>query len=226
MKWFHLFLWDIRFQIKYGFYLLYAILTIVYIFILLAIPEAWLTKTTTILIFSDPAALGLFFMGAIILFEKNQHTPCAFAVSTIYTLDYIIAKILSLSFISIMVATLITITVKVSYLPFVIVGTAISSIVFTLLGILIATKVSSLNQFILWTVPVEFIAFTPAIFHLFGVTPKWLQYYPTSICIDFLLGKMPSLEKMIILLVLIICLLIASQKCVLKMWNSAGGVKL
>ena len=76
-----LLLWDIRFQRKYGFYFLYAVLTAIYAFILFAVPENWKEKTAAILIFSDPAAMGLFFMGAIILLEKSQHTPCAFAVS-------------------------------------------------------------------------------------------------------------------------------------------------
>ena len=34
-----LILWDIRFQIKYGFYFLYFVLTIAYIFILSVLPD-------------------------------------------------------------------------------------------------------------------------------------------------------------------------------------------
>lgn len=88
-----LFLWDIRFQAKYGFYFLYAVLTVIYTIIILAVPENWREKTATVLIFSDPAAMGLFFMGAIILLEKSQHTPCAFAVSPVRPAEYIILKL-------------------------------------------------------------------------------------------------------------------------------------
>ena len=84
-----LFLWDICFQAKYGFYFLYAVLTGIYVSILFALPENWQEKVATILIFSDPAAMGLFFMGAIVLFEKNQHTPCAFAVSPVRPMEYL-----------------------------------------------------------------------------------------------------------------------------------------
>lgn len=66
-----LFLWDIRFQAKYGFYFLYAALTVIYGVVLFAVPEGWREKTAAILIFSDPASMGLFFMGAIVLLEKK-----------------------------------------------------------------------------------------------------------------------------------------------------------
>lgn len=65
-----LFLLDMRFQAKHGFYFLYVVLTVIYAVALLAVPESWKEKTAIILIFSDPASMGLFFMGAIVLLEK------------------------------------------------------------------------------------------------------------------------------------------------------------
>lgn len=57
-----LLLWDIRFQIKYGFYFLYAVLTAIYVAVLFAVPAGWSETAAAILIFSDPASMGLFFM--------------------------------------------------------------------------------------------------------------------------------------------------------------------
>lgn len=76
MRFKKLFLWDLRFQAKYGFYFLYTVLTVIYVTVLFALPESWQEKAAAILIFSDPAAMGLFFMGAIVLLEKSQNTPC------------------------------------------------------------------------------------------------------------------------------------------------------
>lgn len=53
-----LFLLDMRFQAKYGFYFLYAVLTVIYIAVLFALPENWKKKAAAILIFSDPASMG------------------------------------------------------------------------------------------------------------------------------------------------------------------------
>ena len=145
-----LFLFDMRFQAKYGFYFLYTVLTAVYIVILLAIPGSWCEKAAAVLIFSDPAAMGLFFMGAIVLLEKSQHTPCALAVSPVQAIEYMIAKAGSLSAVSLAVAALLALAADAKHLHIILPGTMISSVVFTLLGMIVATKTESLNQFILW----------------------------------------------------------------------------
>lgn len=221
-----LFLLDMRFQAKYGFYFLYAFLTVIYVIALMAVPESWREKTAVILIFSDPASMGLFFMGAIVLLEKNQHMPCAFAVSPVRPMEYIVAKVSSLSVISLVVAAVLAIAASVDNLYFVLLGTLISSVIFTLLGIIIATKITSLNQFILWTVPIEVVCFVPAILHLFKITPAWLRYYPVNVCMEMVSGYAPSATGIFILTALMAILLVLSKYSVLKMWNSMGGVKL
>lgn len=222
----HLFLWDMRFQAKYGFYFLYAVLTVVYTLALFAVPESWQAKTAAILIFSDPASMGLFFMGAIVLLEKNQHTPCALAVSPVRESEYIVAKVGSLSAVSLVVAVLLALAAKVNNLPVVMLGTVISSAVFTLSGLIIATRINSLNQFILWTVPIEAVCFVPAILHLFRITPSWFRYYPANVCMEMISGHAPSATGIFIVTAVIVILSALSKDCVLRMWNSMGGVKL
>lgn len=217
---------DIRFQAKYGFYFLYAVLTVIYIIILLALPESWREKAAAILIFSDPASMGLFFMGAIILLEKSQHTPCAFAVSPVYAVEYVIAKAASLSAISLVVAMLLALAAKVDHLYMILIGTVISSAIFTFLGIIVATKIVSLNQFILWTVPIEILCFVPAILHLFRITPAWLQYNPINVCMDMVSGHSPSAIGFLTVITMTVVLFVISRFCVLKMWDSIGGIKL
>ncbi|MDE7312027.1 MAG: ABC transporter permease [Eubacterium sp.] len=221
-----LFLLDIRFQAKHGFYFLYIVLTVIYAAALLAVPESWHEKTAVILIFSDPASMGLFFMGAIVLLEKSQHTPCAFAVSPVRPMEYIIAKVSSLSAISLIVAAILALEASVDNLHIVLLGTVISSVIFTLLGIIIATKIISLNQFILWTVPIEVVCFVPAILHLFKITPDWLRHYPINVCMEMVSGYAPSAIGIFIVIAWMAILLVFSKYCVLKMWNSMGGVKL
>ena len=221
-----LFLLDMRFQAKHGFYFLYVVLTVIYAAVLLAVPESWKEKTAVILIFSDPASMGLFFMGAIVLLEKSQHTPCAFAVSPVRPMEYIIAKVSSLSAVSLVVAAILALIARVDNLHIVLLGTVISSVVFTLLGIMIATKIISLNQFILWTVPIEIVCFVPAILHLFKLTPVWLWYYPINVCMEMVSGHAPSPIEIFIVAAWMAVLLAFSKYCVLKMWSSMGGVKL
>lgn len=226
MRFRRLFLWDIRFQIKYGFYFLYAVLTGIYGIILSALPEDWKEKAAVILIFSDPAAMGLFFMGAIVLLEKSQHTPCALAVSPVRAGEYILAKVGSLSVISLAVAAVLAFFAGAGNCHIVLSGTMITGAVFTLLGIMTATKINSLNQFLLWTVPIEIVCFVPAILHLFKITPAWLRYYPANVCMEMVSGQVPSAAGFFILTAFLAVLYALSKDCVLKMWGSTGGVKL
>lgn len=221
-----LFLWDMHFQAKYGFYFLYTVLTVIYTIAIFAVPESWKEKTAAILIFSDPASMGLFFMGAIVLLEKSQHTPCAFAVSPVRPMEYIIAKVSSLSAISFVVAAILALAASVNNLHIVLFGTVISSAIFTLLAIIIATKIISLNQFILWTIPIEIACFVPAILHLFRITPAWLRYYPINVCMEMVSGHAPSIIGIFIAIALMAILFVLSKHCVLKMWSSTGGVKI
>jgi len=133
MRFLGLFLGDIRFGWKYGFYLLYAIITFLYILVLAFIPISWKNTVTTIIIFSDPATFGLMFIGAIILLEKSQRVLNSIAVSPVKTSEYIVSKVLSLGIISTIVALLLTLVAGRENLFLVLLGTFLGSVVFTLL---------------------------------------------------------------------------------------------
>lgn len=159
--------WDLKFLARYGFYLLYGFLTVLYVVILFSLPQSWKENAAAILIFSDPAAMGLFFMGAIVLLEKSQRVTSYFAVSPLRALEYVGSKVFSLNLISLLVAAVLAISAGCERIAITLFGTFLSGVIFTLLGILIATKITSLNQFILATVPVEVLVFVPAVLHLF-----------------------------------------------------------
>ena len=61
---------DIHFQWKYGFYFIYFILTVLYVCGIAALPEHWKTDIASIMIYSDPAAMGLFFMERLFFWKK------------------------------------------------------------------------------------------------------------------------------------------------------------
>ncbi len=222
----NLILWNIKLQARYGFYLLYSLLTVLYIIILLSLPDNWKVYAAAIAIFSDPAAMGLFFMGAVILLEKSERISCTLAISPICAAEYILAKIFSFEIIALIVAAIISISVNTGHLLIILIGTALSNALFTLLGIIIGTKIISLNQFILWTVPVGVFTFVPGILHLSGLSPAILKYYPTNICMDMIAGKTFSLMGVLFTAILIGVLFLAAHNSVTRMWQEAGGLKL
>ncbi|HSR03547.1 MAG TPA: hypothetical protein VLM88_03070 [Proteiniclasticum sp.] len=63
---------DVVFQYKQGFYFIYLLISFVYLLILSQLPEAIAEIAITVIVFSDPSVLGLFFIGGILLLEKDQ----------------------------------------------------------------------------------------------------------------------------------------------------------
>ena len=223
---FNLLFWDMRFQLRYGFYLLYTFLTLFYVIVLAALPDSWRRTTAAVLIFSDPAAMGLFFMGAIVLLEKSQRVTSYFAVSPLKVFEYVTSKVLTLSFIAIIVAGILSKASGCGSLISVLVGTFLASVMFTLFGVIVATKIKSLNQFILYTVPVEILGFIPAILHLIGITPPQGRIYPANACMELVGGIGIPMAGMIMTVVLICILFVIACRRVRKMWQAQGGAKI
>ena len=222
----HLILADLKFQSKYGFYFLYAVLSVVYIIILFALPASWRKNVASVLIFSDPSALGLFFMGAIILLEKSQRVTCALAVSPVSAAEYVWSKVIALGVVSVTVAVVLAAFAGSRHMGMILAGTLLSSILFTLLGIIIATRITSLNQFLIATIPVEIVGFIPTMLYFLMGADKRFGWYPPNACIDLIAGRMPAGIGIIITIVFMLVLFVTARKSVEKMWMRMGGVKL
>lgn len=221
-----LILGDIRFQFKYGFYFIYGMFCAIYVFLLFIFPETWRERAASIMIYSDPAAMGLFFMGAIVLLEKSQRVLNALAVSPVKVIEYITAKVISLAFISVLVSLALALVAELQNIPVVLITTALTSIIFTLLGLIVATKINSLNQYIIATVPLEIICFIPPIIYLFAPTTI-MRWYPLNGSIALISNSSQnSLYDIVMLLIVIGCLFIVAHRTTTKMWKSLGGVKL
>lgn len=191
----HAILNDIRFQRRYGFYLLYLVVTLIYLGLLFALPAAWRPVAAVIVVFSDPAALGLFFMGAIVLFEKSERTLESVFISPMTIDEYVTAKVLSLAVISTLVGLVllaITLPGRLQPLPLVI-GLLAGSVLFSLAGLLVASRVSSLNQFMFGVIPLSTFIAVPAMLHLFDVGRGWTFWHPGAALIQLLtLGASPE----------------------------------
>ena len=144
----------------------------------------------------------------------------------LHAMEYVISKTASLCLISLIVAAILALAAGLPHLPQVLLGTALSGILFTLLGMILATKITSLNQFILFTVPVEIACFVPAVLHLFQLLPTELRNYSANVCMDMIAGRSFTAAGILLLGAVIILLFYLAEKCVSKMWESAGGVKL
>ncbi|HBL85059.1 MAG: hypothetical protein A2Y17_02450 [Clostridiales bacterium GWF2_38_85] len=218
---------DIKIQYKYGFYLLYSFFTLFYVFILNIMPASWQKTTAVIMIYSDPAAMGLFFMGAIVLLEKSQMILNSLAVSPIKISQYINAKVLSLGLIGTIVGVIIALSAQSNNIITVIIAVFLSSVVFSLIGLIVAFKASSLNQFVIATVPFELILTAPPVITLFGYDNPWLILLPGVAAIKLLSGSYTN--PFLLILIQLFWITVSYFICikvVKKTFRQLGGCKV
>lgn len=183
---------DIRFQWKYGFYAVYAIFTAVYLLALSVVPISARRVVAAVMIFTDPAAMGLFFMGAIVLLEKSQRVNSSLAVTPIRVWEYVLAKLLSLACISVAVGLILAVAGGLSNIGLCVTGILLTSCLCSACGLIAAIKSSTLNQFILFAVPFELWICLPPVLLLFGVDAPILMAHPGAAAIWLIYGDAPN----------------------------------
>lgn len=215
---------DIRFQWKYGFYLLYAIFTAVYLLTLSAVPESARRTAATVMIYTDPAAMGLFFMGAIILLEKSQRVNGALAVSPARDWEYMLAKLLSLAWIGLLVGGILAVAGGIKRLPLCLAAIVLSSFLCSACGLIAAERSRSLNRFVLLAVPFELALCLPPVLLLFGYdSPLWMLH-PGMAAVWLIYGDAPSAFLCLLSLILwCIPALLFCRKSVGRYFSQAGG---
>lgn len=199
---------DIRFQIKQGFYLIYLIITVMYLITLSLVPENILNIALPLIVFSDPSVLGLFFIGGIIMLEKGQGIIQVLVVSPLKTSEYIISKVVSLSIISALAGILITLFGTNSYPDWILLTISIflTSSIFTLWGIMINAGCSNVNQYIIKTIPYMLLLVLPC-FSLLGFKYSYLFYiFPSVSALKLMLGAftgIATVEAVLLILFLL-----------------------
>jgi fluoroquinolone transport system permease protein len=170
------FLADVRFQFRHGFYYAYLFVSVVYIALLRLVEDGMRQKLAVLVVFSDPAMLGFFFIGGIILLEKAQGIFSTLFVTPIRIAEYVWAKVWSLTLLSLSTSFLIllaTVGTDMHVLP-ILIGVTFTSVLATLMGIGLAVRVKTVNQFLVSSVLFVPIFFTPVMEWIGG---KSFMYY-------------------------------------------------
>ncbi len=196
---------DVRFQFRQGMYLVYAILTLIYILLLAKLPS-WIGYwSAPLVVFSDPAVLGFIFIGGIIMLEKTQGVLQYINVTPVSPAEYIMAKILSLGLLGTVAGTLIsTITVLTgpvgtinheTFHPLLLIISILpASAFFTLSGLLSTTGCRTMNRYFLQMIPGILLMTVPclAVYPL-GFNPL-LSLLPPVAALQLILGAFHGIE--------------------------------
>lgn len=183
MRLFHAVVGDMRYQMKYGFYFLYAFMTCLYLGILALVPNEYKNITASIILLTDPAGLGFFFIGGIWLLEKGEGVHKFYSISPLRPWEYSISKALSLSIISTATGILITLLGVPSHVDYLLlaIGMLLGSGFYTLAGLFIATYAKSVNHYMLIGIIPGTVMVIPAVMVALGFDNALLEIFPSSI---------------------------------------------
>lgn len=184
------FITDMRFQWKQGFFIIYLIVSFFYLLILSQLPNFILDYALPIIVFSDPSVLGLFFIGGMVLLEKEQGVLQMLVVTPLTIKEYVLSKVLALTLVALMAGILITAVSAynpVDYFTLVL-GIILTSVFFTLLGFIISTKAKSLNAFFLHMMPWTALLMVPCVFYVIYPHLTALLIVPSVSGLNLVLG--------------------------------------
>lgn len=88
---------DLRLQLRYGIAQAAAVVTLLWVVLLRALPLAAREFAVPLVVFGDLAIIGFFFIGGMVLFEKSEGTLSALAASPLSPAEYLAAKVVSLT---------------------------------------------------------------------------------------------------------------------------------
>jgi fluoroquinolone transport system permease protein len=181
---------DILFQIKHGFYYLYAIICVVYILILLNLPPLLKNHILPEMLFFEPSLVGYSFVGGILLLEKDQNILENLFITPLRIDEYIISKVISLSLLGLLTGCVITlggVGMQINFLAL-FMGLILTGILFTLLGISLACRVKNLNGYILVSFPVLTICMVPFLETFDLIRSPLFYILPSKACIILING--------------------------------------
>lgn len=220
---------DMFFQWKYGFHMLYLLMIIIYYMIFSFLTGNVKDTIVSICVYSDPAAMGMFFMGALILLEKSQRITNSIAISPVTVEEYILGKIVSVGIISEIVGVILMIQGHTENYFLCAIGIFAGSVIFSLCGIIVGAKIESLNQYIIGTLPFEIIGFVPVILYRIGFmwNNKLMIIHPGCSVMRLIEGDTEMAVGAVASIVIWIILLFwRADISVRKMFRKSGGVKL
>ena len=177
-------------------------LTSIYIAVLLNLPAASRLKVSLFLILNDTTVLGVVFVGALVLLEKQQAVIQSLFVTPLEPAQYIWSKTISLSLIAGCMSILVYLPARTfnAFTPVVALTIIFIAATFVLLGLGIAAKVDSINRYFGVLIGFSMLLVLPLIPYMLLDQHPVLLILPYVASLDLMLGALEPLPLWRILL--------------------------
>jgi fluoroquinolone transport system permease protein len=213
--------YDLLLQWRQGFWLVYFVVTFVYLAIIFNVPEENRYFLSMLFILSDTTVLGIIFVGALVLLEKQQQVQHALWITPMKPGAYVLSKALTLTLLSLTMSLLLLVLPNGFRYDFFLVLTAVvfSALLFTLFGIGLAARVKTLNGYIAAIMGASLLAIIPAIPFLLLEQPLWMLVFPINSAMDLIWFENPSWGRMVICLVILAFWTVQAYRFALHQYN-------
>lgn len=170
---------DARLQYRYGIYAAYAFVVALYAMVLVWGAQ-WLPAwVPAVIIFTDPAALGFFFLGALMMLEKAESVRTALAVAPISAADYFVGKTFTLTSVSLIACAVLLVFVHRSADPALLLATvALTAVQYIGIGVPIALRFRTVNAYLIGSAGFLTPVIAPGFLALLPDMPIWLAIIP------------------------------------------------
>jgi fluoroquinolone transport system permease protein len=162
---------------------------VMYVILLRLLPEDIASAVLPYLVFSDPAALGFFFVGGIVLADRSDGVAAAVLVTPVEPVQVLVARVGTLSALGALGGIAIGLASGAavrwaSFLP----GVLLTALFYTSFGYAVAVRARSVNEYFArataWAIPL----FAPLVFMATGAESWLLALWPTTAAIVLLTG--------------------------------------
>ena len=160
-------------------------------------------KFLVLVIFNDPALLGFLFIGVMVLFEKNENTIAALAVTPMRLHMYILSKSLALTTISLGCCVAMVIAaygMKINWGHFIL-AAILTTMIFSFLGFIVVAGERSFNDYILKAIGIILLLSIPFFGYFEIVHLDWFflfPSYPGILLFDFSFRENVALKELLL----------------------------
>ena len=134
---------------------------------------------SALIIFTDPAALGFFFLGALMMLEKSEGVRAALAATPVSGLDYLTGKMVTLVGLSLASCIVLLVFIHEVVSPFLLlVAVALTAVQYIGIGAPIALRFRTVNGYLIGSAGFLTPVIAPGFLALLDPFPLWLAIIP------------------------------------------------
>lgn len=169
---------DARLQYRYGIYAAYAFVVGFYVLALLLGRDVLPAWGVALIVYTDPAAVGFFFLGALLMLEKAEGVRVALAVTPATAGQYLAGKVVTLTGVALIACSVLLLVHPAASAPLLLLAVALSSVAFLGIGVPIALRFRTVNGYLVGSSGFLIPLIGPAFLALLEPMPAWLGLWP------------------------------------------------